>query len=154
MLILQEISGLSIEIYNQCLYHDVNIYRQFRKKKKTNNKVSVLEKYGRDLTLLARKEKLDPLIGRNREIERIIQVLTRESCLNIKGNFVKDLSIFNKDLKDIIIIDNNPVSYALHKNNGIPILTWIDNPNDNELLKLIPILKYMSMAIKLQKIKY
>lgn len=82
MLILQEISGLSIEIYNQCLYHDVNIYRQFRKKKKTNNKVSVLEKYGRDLTLLARKEKLDPLIGRNREIERIIQVLTRRKKNN------------------------------------------------------------------------
>ena len=74
----------------------------------------------------------------------IIQVLNKEHCLNIKGLPFKDLSIFNKDLKDIIIIDNNPVSYALHKNNGIPILTWIDNPNDNELLKLIPILKYMS----------
>ena len=74
----------------------------------------------------------------------IIQVLTRDNCLKVKGVPLKDLSIFNKDLKDIIIIDNNPVSYALHKNNGIPILTWIDNPNDNELLKLIPILKYMS----------
>ena len=74
----------------------------------------------------------------------IIQVLNREHCLNIQGTSLKDLSIFNKDLKDIIIIDNNPVSYSLNKNNGIPILTWIDNPNDQELLKLIPILKYLS----------
>ena len=83
------------------------------------------------------------ILDKNKVIK---QVLSREYCLNIKGVPLKDLSIFNKDLKDIIIIDNNPVSYSLHKNNGIPILTWIDNPKDNELLKLIPILKYLSKA--------
>ena len=81
------------------------------------------------------------ILDKNKVIK---QVLSREYCLNIKGVPLKDLSIFNKDLKDIIIIDNNPVSYSLHKNNGIPILTCIDNPKDNELLKLIPILKYLS----------
>ena len=85
-----------------------------------------------------------PLINIIDKNKVIIQVLTRENCLNIKGNFVKDLSIFNKDLKDIIIIDNNPAFYALNKDNGIPIPTWIDEPNDKELLKLIPILKYLS----------
>lgn len=82
MLILQEISDLSREIYNQCVSYDFNIYRQFRKKKKTNNKISALEKYGRDLTLLAKENKIDPLIGRNNELERIIQVLTRRKKNN------------------------------------------------------------------------
>ena len=44
----------------------------------------------------------------------------------------------------MIIIDNNPLSYDNNRENGIPILSWYDNINDNELLKLLPILKYMS----------
>src|SRR4029077_15198059 len=36
-----------------------------------------LERYGRDLTELARKGKLDPVIGRDEEIRRVIQVLSR-----------------------------------------------------------------------------
>ena len=79
------------------------------------------------------------------DINKVIKkVLSREYCSIIKGVPIKDLSIFNKDLKDIIIIDNNPAFYALNKDNGIPIPTWIDDPNDKELLKLIPILKYLS----------
>jgi len=44
--------------------------------------ISVLEKYGRDLTELARKEKLDPVIGRDEEIRRAIQVLSRRTKNN------------------------------------------------------------------------
>ena len=39
-----------------------------------------LERYGRDLTELARKGKLDPVIGRDEEIRRVIQVLSRRSA--------------------------------------------------------------------------
>ena len=70
--------------------------------------------------------------------------LNRENCTFSQGLYIKDLKIFNRDLKDIIIVDNNPASYAFNKENGIPILTWIDNPYDNELVKLIPLLKYLS----------
>ncbi len=41
-----------------------------------------LERYGRDLTELARKGKLDPVIGRDEEIRRIIQVLSRRTKNN------------------------------------------------------------------------
>jgi ATP-dependent Clp protease ATP-binding subunit ClpB len=41
-----------------------------------------LEKYGRDLTELARKDKLDPVIGRDEEIRRVIQVLSRRTKNN------------------------------------------------------------------------
>ena len=41
-----------------------------------------LEKYGRDLTALARKGKLDPVIGRDEEIRRVVQILSRRTKNN------------------------------------------------------------------------
>jgi len=45
-------------------------------------KYQALQKYGRDLTDLARKGKLDPVIGRDDEIRRVIQVLSRRTKNN------------------------------------------------------------------------
>ncbi|HPW21681.1 MAG TPA: ATP-dependent chaperone ClpB [Vicinamibacterales bacterium] len=45
-------------------------------------KYQALERYGRDLTDLARKGKLDPVIGRDEEIRRVIQVLSRRTKNN------------------------------------------------------------------------
>ncbi len=45
-------------------------------------KYRVLERYGRDLTELARRGKLDPVIGRDEEIRRVIQVLSRRTKNN------------------------------------------------------------------------
>jgi ATP-dependent Clp protease ATP-binding subunit ClpB len=45
-------------------------------------KYQVLEKYGRDLTELARRGKLDPVIGRDDEVRRVIQVLSRRTKNN------------------------------------------------------------------------
>jgi ATP-dependent Clp protease ATP-binding subunit ClpB len=45
-------------------------------------KYEPLEKYGRDLTEMARKGKLDPVIGRDEEIRRVIQVLSRRTKNN------------------------------------------------------------------------
>src|SRR6185312_7546196 len=45
-------------------------------------KYQALEKYGRDLTEDARKGKLDPVIGRDEEIRRVIQVLSRRTKNN------------------------------------------------------------------------
>jgi ATP-dependent Clp protease ATP-binding subunit ClpB len=45
-------------------------------------KEQALEKYGRDLTELAAKDKLDPVIGRDEEIRRVIQVLSRRTKNN------------------------------------------------------------------------
>ncbi len=41
-----------------------------------------LEKYGRDLTAMARQGKLDPVIGRDEEIRRVVQVLSRRTKNN------------------------------------------------------------------------
>ncbi len=45
-------------------------------------KYQALERYGRDLTALAQKGKLDPVIGRDEEIRRVIQVLSRRTKNN------------------------------------------------------------------------
>lgn len=45
-------------------------------------KLGVLEKYGRDLTQLARENKLDPVIGRDQEVRRVIQILSRRTKNN------------------------------------------------------------------------
>src|SRR6059036_29983 len=45
-------------------------------------KYQTLEKYGRDLTQLARRVKIDPVIGRDNEIRRVMQVLSRRTKNN------------------------------------------------------------------------
>ncbi|MBI4055033.1 MAG: ATP-dependent Clp protease ATP-binding subunit [Elusimicrobia bacterium] len=46
------------------------------------SKTPTLDEFGRDLTALARENKLDPLIGRGDEIERVIQILSRRTKNN------------------------------------------------------------------------
>jgi ATP-dependent Clp protease ATP-binding subunit ClpB len=46
------------------------------------DRYQALERYGRDLTALARKGKLDPVIGRDDEVRRVIQVLSRRTKNN------------------------------------------------------------------------
>ena len=46
------------------------------------SKYQALEKYGRDLTEVARSGKLDPVVGRDEEIRRVVQVLSRRSKNN------------------------------------------------------------------------
>src|SRR5205085_1990369 len=49
---------------------------------KGKSKTPALDSFGRDLTELARQSKLDPVIGRHNEIERVIQVLSRRTKNN------------------------------------------------------------------------
>ncbi len=49
---------------------------------KGKSKTPTLDAYGRDLTMLARDNKLDPVIGRANEIERVIQILARRTKNN------------------------------------------------------------------------
>ncbi|WP_066459770.1 ATP-dependent Clp protease ATP-binding subunit [Anaerotruncus rubiinfantis] len=49
---------------------------------KTAARTPLIDKYSRDLTELARQGKLDPVIGREKEVERVLQILTRRTKNN------------------------------------------------------------------------
>ena len=70
--------------------------------------------------------------------------LFREHCTMINNAYVKDLKRLGRDLKDIIIVDNSPISYWLNPENGLPILSWFDDKNDKELYNIIPILDFLA----------
>jgi ATP-dependent Clp protease ATP-binding subunit ClpC len=53
-----------------------------KKTKKTSQKTPNLEEFGTDLIQLSREGKLDPIIGREREIERVITILSRKNKNN------------------------------------------------------------------------
>ena len=79
--------------------------------------------------------------------ELIHQRFFRDSCINMNGVFIKDLRIFaNRNLKDMIIVDNAAYSFAYQIENGIPILSWHDDYNDKELLNLIDYVKALAQV--------
>jgi ATP-dependent Clp protease ATP-binding subunit ClpC len=53
-----------------------------QEKKQDRSKTPVLDNFGRDLTKLAIEDKLDPIVGREKEIERVAQVLSRRKKNN------------------------------------------------------------------------
>src|SRR6056297_2172826 len=53
-----------------------------KKSKSSSRKTKNLDEYSRDLTEMARENKLDPVIGRDKEINRVIQVLSRRTKNN------------------------------------------------------------------------
>ncbi|MBD5521592.1 MAG: ATP-dependent Clp protease ATP-binding subunit [Lachnospiraceae bacterium] len=82
----------TLGIHIQKLYVDVlaamgedkSLYKEDLGKKanRKKNTVSTLEQYSRDLTALAREGRLDPVIGREDEIRRVVQILSRRTKNN------------------------------------------------------------------------
>ncbi len=56
--------------------------REDTSKRKTKSNTPVLDSFGRDLTNYALEDKLDPIVGRNKEIERVSQILSRRKKNN------------------------------------------------------------------------
>jgi carboxy-terminal domain RNA polymerase II polypeptide A small phosphatase len=75
----------------------------------------------------------DPLLDLLDPQKVIRARLFRESCVYYEGNYVKDLSLLDRDLSKTIIIDNSPSSYMFHPENAIDCSSFIDDPNDREL---------------------
>ena len=61
---------------------DAGLAKEDLNPKKKKNPTKTLDQYSRDLTKLAREEKLDPVIGRESEILRVIQILSRRTKNN------------------------------------------------------------------------
>jgi CTD small phosphatase-like protein 2 len=80
-------------------------------------------------------------IDPNREI--IKHRLYRQHCVNpCYGVYVKDLRIIkDRELKDIIIVDNSIISFAYQLDNGIPIKAYMRQDGDEELLFMVTFLE-------------
>lgn len=75
----------------------------------------------------------------------------RNHCTYRTGvGYIKDLSKFfptKDDLKNVIILDNSPISYAMHEDNAVMIEGWINDQSDRDLLNLLPMLYSLSLCI-------
>jgi Dullard-like phosphatase family protein len=71
-----------------------------------------------------------------REPRTIPLRLYRESCLFLRGLYVKDLSRLGRNLEHTVIVDNSPASFLLQPDHGIPIKSWFSDASDRELFHL------------------
>lgn len=74
----------------------------------------------------------------NQKKKTIHGVLHRKNCMETQnGFFIKDLRIIsNRELKDIVMVDNLVHSFGLQLRNGVPILEYLDNSEDCEFIGL------------------
>lgn len=85
--ILKELDADSNKIFLDCLLAaglDINAAKAELQGKNQGNRqqTSILAQYSTDLTLMAEEGKLDPVIGRKKEMERLIQILSRRTKNN------------------------------------------------------------------------
>ena len=85
-----------------------------------------------------------PLLDILDQENKIKYRLTREHCTFINGIYIKELKKLNRDLKDMIIVDNSPLAYAFDAENGLPIRTWYEDKSDQELFYILSILEFLS----------
>ncbi|UCC16063.1 MAG: AAA family ATPase, partial [Dehalococcoidales bacterium] len=88
--ITKDEKGESVRILKNAGINQEKVYQALEKirgghrvtDQRAESKYRSLQKYGRDLTELARQGKLDPVIGRENEIKRVMQILTRRTKNN------------------------------------------------------------------------
>lgn len=69
-------------------------------------------------------------------------MLFRDSCVvTEEGVHIKDLRVINRDLKDMVLVDNAAYSFGYQIDNGIPIIPYYDNKSDVELRDLLSYIK-------------
>lgn len=92
----------------------------------------------------SRRKYANPLIS-TLDTHRVVQRrYFRDDCTFVNGSFVKDLSLVSPSLADVLIIDNSPAAYQFNPANALPIEAWYDDPNDEELLDILPLLYSLS----------
>jgi ATP-dependent Clp protease ATP-binding subunit ClpC len=118
--IVGEEKGEAAAIFGRFGIDKENVYKALQKLRgghrvtdaRAESKYRSLEKYGRDLTELARQGKLDPVIGREMEIKRVMQILTRRTKNNpvVVGEAGVGKTAIAEGLAQKIAVDDVPDS--------------------------------------------
>ncbi|KAG2526174.1 hypothetical protein BBO99_00004202 [Phytophthora kernoviae] len=84
-------------------------------------------------------QKLDPK-------QCALHILSRDATRYLNGAHVKDLSSLNRDLQQVVILDDDPAAYQLQPENAIPVKPFTNgrDRDDHELKDLIPFLKALA----------
>ena len=140
---------LNIQIYDEINNKEYNkIY--IKKRPGLNIFLNELNKYYKIYIFSSSPEDYVSEIVKNIDKKRIIvKFFSKNDCLTIPGDddfgiYIKDLKKIDKDLSNILLLDDNITSFTLQTENGIPIKSWNGNDKDIELFKLIPLFKKLS----------
>lgn len=96
MALLQESDSYAVRFLNSCGIDERALFEEIvasigrgtptaentRRGKNSKSKTPTLDEFGKDLTVLAKEGKIDPVIGREEEIQRVIQILSRRTKNN------------------------------------------------------------------------
>lgn len=96
-----------------------------------------LERVGRDYEVVIFTASLslyaDPLLD-ELDVHKVIRHrLYRESCTFFQGSYVKDMRRLGRDISQVILVDNSPLSYMFQPENAIGCSSYIDATSDVEL---------------------
>lgn len=88
----------------------------------------------------AQKEYADFILDRMDTEGSISYRLYRNNCSYCDNVYQKDLAKLDRDLSKTLIVDNNPDNFQLQPENGIYIRSWYNDPDDEALMRLAPLL--------------
>jgi Dullard-like phosphatase family protein len=88
----------------------------------------------------AQKDYADFILDRMDTEGSISHRLYRNNCSYCDNVYQKDLSKLDRDLSKTMIVDNNPDNFQLQPENGIYIRSWYNDPDDEALTRLAPLL--------------
>jgi Dullard-like phosphatase family protein len=71
-------------------------------------------------------------------------VLTRAHCTELDALYVKDLGQLGRPLERAVLLDDNPASFLLQPDNGVPITPWFGAADDRDLGAILPLLRHLS----------
>ena len=139
---------ISFKIFFNYKYHEIFSYKRpfLSKFLKEMNKLFNIYIFTASIKTYAK-----PLVKLLDKHNYVMKKFYRENCILSEGKYIKDLSLLKIKLNDVIILDNNPISYKFNKKNGIPIKSWHIDKNDNELLKILPLLEFLSNVDDVRK---
>ncbi|KAI8923739.1 HAD-like domain-containing protein [Entophlyctis helioformis] len=91
----------------------------------------------------------DPIVNALDPYGYIMYRLYREHTKLVDGKYVKDLTLLNRDLGKVIVLDTNPESYSLNPENGLHLNKWQGTAGDDEFERLEDFFEELSTMLNL-----